>query len=54
MTMFNRPRTSNVSAETKRLVTEALAKMCAKDIRPFEIVASSGFEQFSQTLLDIG
>ena len=42
MTMFSGPTTSNVSAETKRLVTEALAEMCAKDIRPFEIVAGSG------------
>ena len=38
MTMFSGPTTFNVSAETKRLITEALAEMCAKDIRPFEIV----------------
>ena len=54
MTMFSRPTTSNVSAETKRLITEALAEMCVKDIRSFEIVAGSGFEHFCQTLLDIG
>ena len=41
MSMFNGSTTFNVSAKTKRLVTEALAKMCAKDIRPFEIVAGS-------------
>ena len=42
MTMFSGPTTSNVSAETKRLVTEALAEMCAKDVRPFEFVAGFG------------
>ena len=52
--MFGGPTTSNVSSETKRLVTEALAEMCAKDIRPFESVAGSGFKHFCQTLLDIG
>ena len=41
MMMFSGPTTSNSSDETKRLVTEALAEMCAKDIRPFEIVADS-------------
>jgi Hermes transposase DNA-binding domain len=53
-TMFATQSTTNVSAETKRVVTEALAQMCAKDIRPFEIVKGAGFESFCQTLLDIG
>ena len=42
MTMFNGSTTSNVSAETKSLLTEALPEMFAKDIRPFEIIAGSG------------
>ena len=42
MKMFSDPTASNVSVETKRLVTEALTEMCVKDIRPFEIVAGSG------------
>ena len=41
MTMFSGPTISNVSAETKCLVTKALAEMCAKDIPPFEIIAGS-------------
>ena len=41
MTMFSGPITSNISAETKRLITEVLTKMCAKDIQPFEIVGGS-------------
>ena len=53
VTMFSRSTTSNVSADTKRLVTEPLALMCAEDMRPFEIVTGSGFEHFCQTLLDI-
>lgn len=55
-TMFGRSTTttSPVSADTKRLVSEALAQMCAEDMRPFEIVAGSGFEHFCQILLDIG
>jgi hypothetical protein len=54
-TMLGRSTTTSpVSADTKRLVSEALAQMCAEDIRPFEIVAGSGFEYFCQTLLDIG
>ena len=42
MTTSSGPTTSNVSTEMKRLVTEALAEICAKDIRPFEVVAGSG------------
>ena len=42
MMMFSGPTTSNVSGKTKRLATEALAEMCAKDIRPFETVAGAG------------
>lgn len=49
-TMFGRSTISNVSADTKRLVTEALARMCAEDMRPFEIVTGSGFEHLCQTL----
>ena len=52
--MLQRQTPSNVSAEMKRVVTEALAMMCATDIRPFEIAAGSGFTSFCQTLLDIG
>lgn len=52
--MFSRPSTSTVSADMKRLVAESIAEMCAKDIRPFEIVSGPGFESFCQTLLDIG
>ena len=52
--MFASQSTTTIPAETKRVVTEALAQMCAKDIRPFEIVKGAGFESFCQTLLDIG
>ena len=41
MTMFSGPTTTNVSAEMKPLVTEALVEVCAKDVGPFEIVAGS-------------
>lgn len=45
---------SNVSSETKRSVTDALARLCASDMRPFEIANGVGFEHFCQTILDIG
>ena len=54
ITMLAQSTASNVSAETKRLATEALARLCAEDMRPFEIVNGSGFEYFCQTLLEIG
>lgn len=52
--LFGRQTISNVSAATKSRVTEALANMCATDIRPFDVVSGSGFAQFCQTLLDVG
>lgn len=52
-TMLGRSTTATVSAETKRTATEALAELCARDMRPFDIVTGVGFRQFCQALVDI-
>ena len=44
ITIFSGPTTSNVFGEMEHLITEAVAEMCAKDTRRFEIVAGSGFK----------
>ena len=54
ITMLERPQPATVSLETKRVLTDSLARLCAQDMRPFEIVIGGGFEHLCQTLLDIG
>ena len=47
-------KTNNVSSEIKRLISDACAKMCSFDIRPYEMVSGRGFELLCQTLIDVG
>ena len=47
-------KSSNVSADTKRLVADACARFCAYDMRAFEIVNGRGFQHLCQTLLSVG
>jgi hypothetical protein len=47
-------KNNNIPLDVKRLVTDACAKMCSYDLRPYEMVSGRGFELLCQTLVDVG
>lgn len=44
----------DATTSKKKLITVALADMCAVDMRPFYIVKCIGFMNYTQTVLNIG
>ncbi|OAE24427.1 hypothetical protein AXG93_4530s1290 [Marchantia polymorpha subsp. ruderalis] len=44
----------DATTSEKKLITVALADMCAVDMRPFYIVKGTGFRNYTQTVLNIG
>ncbi|OAE30416.1 hypothetical protein AXG93_3483s1080 [Marchantia polymorpha subsp. ruderalis] len=44
----------DATTSEKKLITVALADMCAVDMRPFYIVKGRGFRNYTQTVLNIG
>ncbi|CAF3591535.1 unnamed protein product [Rotaria sp. Silwood1] len=47
-------KNNDVPSDIKRLVTDACAKMCSYDMRPYETVSGKGFELLCNTLIDVG
>lgn len=43
-----------VPADVKEKVTTACARLCAKDMRPFDVVSGSGFKAVAEELIQIG
>ncbi|OAE25920.1 hypothetical protein AXG93_949s1110 [Marchantia polymorpha subsp. ruderalis] len=44
----------DATTSEKKLISVALADMCAVDMRPFYIVKGTGFRNYTQTVLNIG
>ncbi|CAF1181524.1 unnamed protein product [Rotaria sordida] len=51
--MMNKDNNSNILADLKSVFTEACAKFCAYDLRPYESVRGHGFQILCQSLLDL-
>lgn len=44
----------SVPTDVKEKVTIACARLCAKDMRPFDVVSGSGFKEVAEELIQIG